>query len=251
MKTENSVFIHAKDDPSFDVNPCLEFILMKTNFALFRMLTAGCAVAAMIGCLTPAGANGAIVFTDGSLPLTITAGQQILFDLDRSGGVAPYARSSPFVGMDFFLGFGGDSPEWPTCWSLSPGAFMLRTGSDLSKLAYGDVISSSQTDWSFNPGPLEGDDTGVWNGTEGSGYLGLRLENGSDFFYGWALIDYFDSTNTMVLKSFAIETIPNQAITAGAVPETDQAVALSIVLAGSALLRSRRRVDSSKGGGSF
>lgn len=213
--------------------------------------------ATTISLLAAAGSQGAIVLTNVPSPgLTIstdsTSGQSIYFDLDH-GGSGPYAGLATVDSYDFqiFGGADGGTPtaEKPRIAPVAGGVLSAVSPGNKHavRLGPGATIGVGDNWYAGGDSFLEHLDAGAWQGTNGEGYIGLRLaQGGSDYLYGWALLDYRDDTNQLTLKSFALETALNQPIQAGssvsAVPEPDHAMALSALLAGSALLRSRRRV---------
>ncbi len=90
-----------------------------------------------------------------------------------------------------------------------------------------------RSDWS-------GSSSGNWQ-VGSSGYLGLRVGNDTDGYnYGWAEISIGEDSS-VTLHSFAYEDTKNTAIQAGAIPEPSTYAALTGLLAGSAVLYSRRR----------
>jgi hypothetical protein len=222
---------------------------MKANHS--SLLSSNRQVGVAIGglCLAAAStASAAIVVTDVSaLSLTISTDssldQSIFFDLDHSGGGSgPFAGTSAVAlpGVDFRIyAISGFDPT-----TEKPVIGFNDSGVVDGKLAAGDLIGESPF-WSpMNPYELEDEDVGPWNGTNGEGYLGLRLgATGPDSLYGWALIDYQDTANTLTLKSFAYETELDQPILAGvtAVPEPENAAMLAAMLSGSLLIRTRRK----------
>ncbi len=221
---------------------------MKTTHS--TLLNSSRQVGGAIGGLSLAAAStasAAIVVTDVSaLPLTIstdaTLTQSIYFDLDHSGGGSgPFAGTSEVAvpGYDFQI----RAQYGNSTMTEKPVIGVNDSGVVDGKLAENDLIGAGSS-WSpLTTYELERDNVGPWQGTNGEGYLGLRLGSvGPDYLYGWALIDYQDDANTLTLKSFAYETELNQGILAGAsaVPEPENAAALAAMLSGSLLLRTRR-----------
>lgn len=246
---------HRQTEPPFTpMRPTLEkqFLSNPAGTAFARGTAA-----TTISLLAAAGSQGAIVFTDVSASdLTIltdsASGQSIYFDLDHAGS-GPHAGLAAVDSYDFRI-YGGSNFSTPSAEkpSISPVAGgVLSTASPADKhavkLGPGATIGVGDNWFTGGDSFLEQLDSYAWQGTNGVGYVGLRLpQGGSDYLYGWALLDYRDLTDQLTLKSFALETDLNRSILAGntvsAVPEPDHAVALSALLAGSALLRSRRRV---------
>lgn len=219
---------------------------MKSQSNSQRFHVTGGFAATAAGLLVTTGSHAAIVYTNLSSPLTISTANTsnyIYFDLDRSSAGPVYARTTTFTGNDFQIY--SFATEKPTIASIPATGGVMLSGNNAAKLALGSSISASGT---FTQKPfIENGDIGAWHTTEGEGYLGLRLPaTGGSFYYGWALIDYRDAGNTLTLKSFAYENVADTAIAAGAgasaIPEPANAAALSALIAGSTLLRSRRRV---------
>lgn len=222
---------------------------MKANHS--SLLSSNRQVGVAIGglCLAAAStASAAIVVTDVSaLPLTISTDssldQSIFFDLDHSGGGSgPFAGTSAVAlpGVDFRIyAISGFDPT-----TEKPVIGFNDSGVVDGKLAADDLIGAGSS-WSpMTLYELEDEDVGPWQGINGEGYLGLRLgATGPDSLYGWALIDYQDTANTLTLKSFAYETELDQPILAGvtAVPEPENAAMLAAMLSGSLLIRTRRK----------
>ena len=45
-------------------------------------------------------------------------------------------------------------------------------------------------------------------------YIGVKLDDSGTIYYGWVLVQY-ESISTLIIKSYAYESVPNQAINAG------------------------------------
>ena len=220
---------------------------MKSQSNSQRFHVTGGFAATAAGLLATTGSHAAIVYTNLSSPLMISTEDttnSIYFDLDRSSAGPVYASTTTFTGYDFRIyNFAMEKPMIESL--LTNGGAMYDGSISAQKLTLGSSISASGA---FTQKPfIENEGIGLWEGTEGEGYLGLRLpRTESSFYYGWALIDYRDAGNTLTLKSFAYENVADTAIAAGAgasaIPEPANAAALSALIAGSTLLRSRRRV---------
>lgn len=185
-------------------------------------------------------ADASILYTD-IVDLTMsTVNENINFDLDHSGA-GPYAvLNGNTAGDDFQLRSTG-STDVTT--ALSFGSNQMA-GYYLSKLSAGATIDAGQP-WNGGVSYFEFFDTGAWQGGADA-YLGLRINSGAGFNYGWAHVSYDDAANTMTLKEFAIEQTLNTAITAGdvgtpanATPEPSSVLLVALGLGGMALRRRR------------
>ena len=195
---------------------------------------------AAVGASVPSAQAGLdILYTDiADLTADLTT-QNIQFDLDQSGS-APYAQfNSPTVGDDFRLE--GSGPATENIGAQGLGSARIA-GYYILKLSAGATIDSS-LNWDGGPRYFEFYNTGLWEGG-GEGYIGLRIQTGANFNYGWARIDYNDPATQMTLKDFAIERTLNTAILAGdttsaPVPEPGTALLLALGAGGMALRRRR------------
>ncbi len=187
-------------------------------------------------------ANAAIDYYDPA-DLTISlGGGSIYFDLDDSAG-GTLASTSSFTGADFRLNF----PEY----TEQPGIFTWQGNSQFHyvysgnyfapKLAFNDSInlgSGFLVHFAFGSLEYYG---GPWDGG-GEGYLGLRLQDGSSYRYGWARVNYDDADDQLTLLDFAIERTLDTSINAGAIPEPNHALlALAAGAAGLGAWRRRKR----------
>ncbi len=85
----------------------------------------------------------------------------------------------------------------------------------------GDTISSGQTSWfdgvsgtmNFNS-CYNGVGSSNWCGVTDK-YLGLRFTVGTDQFYGWARLDVNQAGDQFILKEYAYNSTPGEAINAG------------------------------------
>ncbi|MEI7909533.1 MAG: hypothetical protein WCK77_07840 [Verrucomicrobiota bacterium] len=198
-----------------------------------------------ISLVSASAAHASLTTTDVSaLDLTIstnTDGGTIYFDLDRSGS-APYAGfvAGAVSGYDYSIHPDGSFNGKPTV--SATGSHSVQN----NKFSSGALIGAEGT-WGTSAVLDSGTVGGPWNGTNGEGYLGLRMSaGGSDYQYGWALLDYEDGAGQISLKSFGYESVLNQSIGAGAgisaIPEPGNMSMLAALLSGSVLLRSRRRM---------
>jgi MYXO-CTERM domain-containing protein len=88
-----------------------------------------------------------------------------------------------------------------------------------------------------------------WNGTNTSGYAGLRIDaGGGNYNYGWVALNWTESPDILTISGFAFENSYNTAILAGAqgggsaaVPEPGQVASSLLLLAGIAGYFAHRR----------
>ncbi len=126
------------------------------------------------------------------------------------------------------------------------------SGGDLSQLALGATINAGTSTWlSYSYGGTFYTPSG-WNGTNQSGYAGLRIDaGGGNYNYGWVALNWTQSpspSETLTISAFAFENSYNTAILAGdqgggsaAVPETGQLASSVLLLAGIAGYFAHRR----------
>ncbi len=84
-------------------------------------------------------------------------------------------------------------------------------------LSLSNSICNSQETWydSTNPGTLAwGTSIGHWIG-ETNKYLALKINVGTNTYYGWARLDLFANSGSFTLKDYAYESTPNTCIDAG------------------------------------
>ena len=113
----------------------------------------------------------------------------------------------------------------------------LVSGGEVSLLPSGTTVGSGGTFTTLDPLFAS-----VWRNGVSSGYAGLRLQSGSDFYYGYATINYVVGTpNQATVSSFAFENVANTPV---AVPEPNALLTVgagAVVLAGVHFRRRARR----------
>lgn len=122
------------------------------------------------------------------------------------------------------------------------------TNSDLLNLTFGTTVGPSSDFPSGFSGSTGHMDDGVGpvdpvkfeNGT--SGYIGFALVDGSDEYYGWMEVTFNDDSSTGTIHEWAWNTVANEAITVGAVPEPSNAALLLGLAATGYVVRRRRRI---------
>ena len=133
--------------------------------------------------------------------------------------------------------------------SYSPSA-ILTDSSDLisiSALSAGQLINESSQEgqeWDSDAGGLNwwtSDSEARGNFHDPVAYVGVRFENESGTHYGW--IRFENPTGSPIegsITGYAYETIPDQGIIAGAIPEPGTVGLLSVGALGIFLIRKRR-----------
>ena len=201
--------------------------------------------ATALGGLAAAGAapsaDASALYTDIADLTMSTVNEVINFDLDHSGA-SPYAALNAMpAGADFQLRSTG-STDVTTAIHFGGAAHAQIAGYYILKLAAGATIDASLP-WDAGTTYFEFFDTGNWQGGADA-YIGLRIQNGANFNYGWAHVNYDDAGNQMTLKEFAIEQVANAPFSAGdtvglPVPEPGTALLLAIGAGGMAMRRRR------------
>lgn len=191
-------------------------------------------------------ADASVLYT-GNVNLTMnTVTENIYFDLDHSGP-GPYVWFNPSsvpTDADLQLRATGSTAVTTTvAWN----SVVETAGYYLSKLSAGTTIDASLPWWTSGLNYFQFGGGGAWNGSNGDGYLGLRIKHGSSYNYGYAHISFDDANNLMTLLDFAIETTPDTAIstadqgasTTPSAPEPSTLMLAALGLGGVALRRRR------------
>ncbi|MCH8331642.1 MAG: hypothetical protein IH946_09760, partial [Bacteroidetes bacterium] len=95
-------------------------------------------------------------------------------------------------------------------------------------LDFGDTIDANQMDWSNNNSghmQLAPGGNGQWHGVSDK-YMGLKVWINGNWHYGWVRMDVSSSGSEFTVKDYAYEDIPDQRITAGALPVFAEAVTM-------------------------
>ena len=182
----------------------------------------------------------AAILYSGPIDLTITGSQVVYFDLDQSSAGPNYAGGAPFAGDNFYLKFADNAAMRKPYIATRTGDQVLLAGSRAARLSLDDSISGSSSWIQGSPIYLAYNGEGPWGGG-GEGYLGLRLSDGSGGFnYGWASVNFVEGSS-MTLRDFAINTITDQPIAAGVIPEPATLALLLGGVAGAAAVAVRGR----------
>jgi hypothetical protein len=202
--------------------------------------------------------HGVILVTQANFTATIGGSPNtVFFDLAQTGAGPHFGASLTEVpNANFSLYFAENTLDKPIISDLdrrSPYSHIALTGLRASRLDAGEAIDSSLTFSHPDDGYtilLAGGNTGPWGISGGdsiSGYLGLAIETGSDWNFGWAGVEWYrgtdinDDPSTLTLNRFAFETQANTPIEAGAIPEPATAGLFAALAAGAGALALRRR----------
>ena len=157
--------------------------------------------------------NAAIVYTNNA-DQTLGSGGSLAIDFNNDG-------SAEFTFQD--MGFGG---------AVEPGIIFVSNNHHLTTVSTGewDVMRGVSAGFTIDAfaGFFDMGDAYVdpgWGTTmfpTTDTYIGAQFRNGTSDYFGWILVNW-NANGTFIVKSFAYESTPNTAITAGA---TGQSAAL-------------------------
>jgi hypothetical protein len=151
-------------------------------------------------------------------------------------GTFSFSTTSPSFGIGLNPTADPNVNEWFFTQENNNVAWLV-SGGEVSLLPSGTTVGSGGTFTTLDPLFAS-----VWRNGVSSGYAGLRLQSGSDFYYGYATIDYVVGTpNQATVSSFAFENVANTPV---AVPEPNALLAVgagAVVLAGVHFRRRTRR----------
>jgi hypothetical protein len=197
--------------------------------------------------------HGVILLTEANFTATIGGSPSVVFfDLTQSGE-GPffsgnfYGVQSPNFLLEFYdNSYLGEPMIYPTGARLGQG--VAEFDYYASRLIEGAVIDNNLSFGgnnflaSYGKGPW-----GIPAGETISGYLGLRIQTGDDWNFGWAEVEWYrgsnfdDDPSTITLKRFAYQTLADTPIAAGAIPEPATAGLFAALAAGAGALALRRR----------
>jgi hypothetical protein len=196
-------------------------------------------------------ARAVIVFSDLGAGVTVTGSTKIYFDLDHSGngaGSAGFASntSAGFTGTDFKLYFKSGNAAKPYIASSNPSTGYVSINGSNFTTNFAANASLSPSNWTNGFVYLNNNASGSSPWPSGTtGYLGFYVATGGDRNYGWAQVTY--SGSSLTLTSFAYDTVLNEVLHAGQIPEPASTTALAALLAGSVALHRRRQQNKKSG----
>jgi MYXO-CTERM domain-containing protein len=215
--------------------------------------TRGKSAKVMLGTVTALAAinnsDAAIVYFDVNPDIAMNdANRDFKFDL--SNGTYQVSTSLTLTGQRFI--FESDLIKDNTFAIVPQAGAQAATygsGGDLSQLTFGATINAGSFTWlDYSYGGSFYTPSG-WNGTNQSGYAGLRINaGGGNYNYGWVALNWTQSPDILTISGFAFENSYNTAILAGdqgggsaAVPEPGQLASSVLLLAGIAGYFAHRR----------
>jgi hypothetical protein len=142
-------------------------------------------------------------------------------DFDNNGTIDVSLRHYGYGQTMAYMYYGNPAIDLRTSLSLVPSYNFPFT----LAINYGDSIKPNDTDWvgqntytsqfisqSFYPGPVL---YSYWAGA-GDKYLGIKFPNSAgQYHYGWIRMSLDPSADSLVIKDFAYDSVPNQGLTAG------------------------------------
>jgi hypothetical protein len=169
----------------------------------------------------PVMADAQIVFNDIPDTTCITHAVGYSIDLNGDGGfefsLAPIKGTSSASFYRQIVGFGSNSIYSVAASTQSGIVYPLvlnegdRIGDDLSWEIYSSYLWVLAKSSSAGSGAVKG---GNWLGAEDK-YLGFRIELEGTKRYGWARVSIDTNANSVTIKSFAYQVLPDSAIIAG------------------------------------
>ena len=190
------------------------------------------------------GSVQAIVLTHSGADVDITINNDFdgtyLDFTDLNDATAYTTSTSEPLSWDINPFFGGAAIA--TSDTFEPVTISTTTNSDIVNLAFGATVGPSSTfptGFSGSTGHMGTDPDEFTGGT--SGYIGFALVDGSDYYYGWMEVTLEDDGTTGIIHQWAWNTVANEAVTVGAVPEPASA-AMLLGLGAMLWVGSRRRI---------
>ncbi|MBI5686465.1 MAG: PEP-CTERM sorting domain-containing protein [Verrucomicrobia bacterium] len=197
------------------------------------------------GAMSPA--NAVIVFYNLPTPVTATTGDSTK-DIGNISLAGTYDYSGTAPHFTFHaendIMFGG-----AYVWMAGDNSLSLaKDGSGyIAKIDASTSIDGSWANWTagFHNPTLTSSGSGPWTGGA-TDYVGLRISNTGNYYYGWASVTYDAGSISMTVSNFAFENTANTAISAGdtgvpAVPEPASGALVMVGAFGIAACRHRRR----------
>jgi len=189
---------------------------------------------------------GVVYFDISDQVVTGPSGTLTIGNINLSGGGSyDFSWTAP----TFLLDFVGGNSEKPRLRDASSSIQFAANsgiyGEGLQLFADGDTIDSASATWgNYKYFDSQFAIDGSWqNGA--TGFVGLRIVNGSDYNYGWMGVSFDDTNNQLTITDFAFESTLNTAIEAGAgasaIPEpATSTLLLAMGAAGVAAYRRRK-----------
>lgn len=203
----------------------------------------------LLACFLNSGSVQAMVLTHSGEDVDITIDNDfggVYLDFTDFGDATVYTSSGTEpVSWDINPFFGGAAIG--TSDTFEAVSISTTTNSDIQNLTFGTTVSSSSVFPSGYSGSSGHMDDGVGpvdplkfeSGT--SGYIGFALVDGSDRYYGWMEVTLYDDGSAGTIHQWAWNTVANEAITVGAVPEPGNAALLLGLGAGLCVISRRRK----------
>ncbi|MCF8296083.1 MAG: T9SS type A sorting domain-containing protein [Saprospiraceae bacterium] len=117
--------------------------------------------------------------------------------------LAHFAPSASWVEAEIYCQFGNNQDEAVLTSNMAPMTLTYNSPIDNTSGNWTNTVSGSSNSALFVPSGIT------------DKYLGLRIQLSGQWHYGWAKVDVPSNTSSFTIKSFAFNTIANQAINAG------------------------------------
>ncbi len=116
---------------------------------------------------------------------------------------AHFAPSTSWLKAEVYCQYGNNQDE-----------AVLTSGSTPISLSFNSTIGASSGSWTNTVSGSTNSALFLPNGLTDK-YIGLRIQLSGQWHYGWAKVDVPSNAGSFTLKSFAVNTLPNQMINAG------------------------------------
>jgi hypothetical protein len=182
-------------------------VFLRSNVAAAWALLAALPVAGQVVDfnVTPLTSSGGTYTSVGNVNLAMAS-------YDSSGLEPGFSFSS---GTDMFFG--------ASVWIAGTNTLNVAVDGSgfIARLSASDIVDGSWTNWTsgFSNPPLFSGGSGPWVGG-GTGYVGLRIASGVDYYYGLATFNYNVGGVALTFSDLAIQSTLNAGISAAlAIPE--------------------------------